>query len=460
MFRTSSKFPVIGIMLAVLITACIAAPSRSNDVTPPYSSASPSPSPPDRNVPVNSTLTLIPTVPATSPKVTSRPVVTSSTPAMVSIQQICPERTGSTEKANFGGTIILIGGSSLSAFSFSDNRLHVIPNSAGASAYIGISPDEKRLAFHTTQYDPHGLLVDEKLWVTQELTWTVSDSSNGWDQTWSEIESWISKDTILLKMSSLYPEGSYAALNLSTGFAEKLVPSYLPGIYFNASDREVDQSPSWIAEYDPALTRVAYLQDRKQDGFPAIVLWDLQADKQLWRFSYQQAHHMTFRPRWSPDGNWLAVAGQLMSMNDVLANKNRLLEQHYELFLISKNGQASQITNFSGAYQKAVLSDLSWSPNGQYLSFWLQSEPGDSSNHLIVFDLESWQMTDYCLYSSELIRPTIWSPDSHQLATNCHSEDCGMVILDIFSKRVFDFPKESVPDLSNLEPIGWMATTP
>ena len=212
-----------------------------------------------------------------------------------------------------------------------------------------------------------------------------------------------------------------------------------------------------LAIYNPALIQVAFLQDQTQGSInSSVVLWDLLKRQEVWRITHPDAWRTS--PAWSPDGSFLAVAGQPRQDETVLSGF------HYEIFLVQPNGVAHQATDLEAHLGHALIWGLEWSPDGRWIAFWLEDKlpqrlddpPLGTNKHLAVLDTSAMITTDYCIPgTSDANSPLIWSPTSTQIAVSSAStpeENGRVVILDIIERAAFRLP-EGVG-----QPVGWINT--
>jgi Tol biopolymer transport system component len=200
--------------------------------------------------------------------------------------------------------------------------------------------------------------------------------------------------------------------------------------------------------YDPTLTRVIYLGNETPQGIPYI-LWDMQKHSALATL-YTTSFPI---PRWSPDGTHFAVASSLLGN-----------QTGFELYLMDRDGrQITPLTNFSAFYGGLdEIGDLSWSPDGRYIAFWLSiASAKQTPEHLAILDTTTDQVTDYCVPgTSETSRASdshdvsiVWSPNSQQLAVRYQPDyqTSRTTLVDISRSYAFQIS-------DNLEPVGWLAS--
>lgn len=171
---------------------------------------------------------------------------------------------------------------------------------------------------------------------------------------------------------------------------------------------------------------------------------------------------------WSPDGAWLAfVAPGTFDASAGIAGA--------ELFGI-RPGEAAptQWTDLAAQYGAVringhTLGDLSWSPDGTRLAFWvielLGSDPLSNTGNAVLhlLDIASGQLTQFCGFSTTEHTPTtprvIWSPDGSHVAFggNVPGDDKGYLLLalDVATGQFTELSDGLFPALGNPDPIAW-----
>ncbi len=125
---------------------------------------------------------------------------------------------------------------------------------------------------------------------------------------------------------------------------------------------------------------------------------------------------------WSPDGEWLAYIAPNANSDSISS----------EIFAIRPGDAApSQWTNLTAKYGAVringrAVSELSWSPDGAYIAFWVIPLTGenpevDTGNAVIhILDVETRQISVYCDLGITTHTPVpprlIWSPDGAYIA--------------------------------------------
>lgn len=169
-------------------------------------------------------------------------------------------------------------------------------------------------------------------------------------------------------------------------------------------------------EYDPGLTRVVYPGEPPADdplsirtGYGIYRLRNLESGEIL--ASVATGDIYEHRPAWSPDGTNFVIAG--------------MVGENHELFLVSREGDIVRLTEITSVFSEFDIGELSWSPDGKKIAFWLReglysaSTPDNIGQTLLILDLDQMKIIDYCIPGNrkqfEKSVP-VWSPDSRYLA--------------------------------------------
>lgn len=171
---------------------------------------------------------------------------------------------------------------------------------------------------------------------------------------------------------------------------------------------------------------------------------------------------------WSPNGQWLAyVAPGVFDTQAGIAGG--------EIFAVrpsdSTRAQWTDLTSTYGAVRinGRASGDLSWSPDGTRLAFWvielLGADPegalGAAMIH--VLDLRSGDVTAYCGFTTDEHTPNpprlIWSPEGTHLALggNVPADDKGYLLLALDTTTgVFTQLSDGIyPTLGGPNPVAW-----
>lgn len=171
---------------------------------------------------------------------------------------------------------------------------------------------------------------------------------------------------------------------------------------------------------------------------------------------------------WSPDGTWLAYVtpGAYDPVAQIAGG---------EIWAINPtDGTPVQWTDLTSVYGAARInghasSELSWSPDGRYIAFWViellgpnpEANTGNAMIH--VLDTQTGDIRAYCGYTTTEHTPNpprlLWSPDSTHLAFggNIPGDDKGYLLLalDIESGVFTELSNGIYPALGTADPIAW-----
>lgn len=207
--------------------------------------------------------------------------------------------------------------------------------------------------------------------------------------------------------------------------------------------------------YDPTLTKVIYPY---VDG--AAVIFDLESNQEIARLSAPGRGRL---PKWSPDGKQVAVIG---------TGSNTSKGENLDSFLIASHdgSRVQRLLVPSSSAENIHIEDYSWSPDGSRIALWLRSDNSEVTSaqnpfELAVIDLVKNELTGYCISGTSTIEhelytdqaSIIWSPNGEQLLivqyNNESNNNTDQIIIDLASKSAHKVAE-------NLQPIGWMITTP
>lgn len=209
------------------------------------------------------------------------------------------------------------------------------------------------------------------------------------------------------------------------------------------ADRHLDLSSSKIIV---SKKRDALMYQRSAAvEFPSIVFWDQANQQELWKVEIEPNSLELIRRaliQVSPDGTQFAVAAPEIAERPVM-----------DIFLLTEAGKTTQLTHFQKEHLgHALIENLSWSPDGKHLAFWL-------NDMLAVANIKTGKVVDYCL-RGRVPRsfPGYWSPDSKKLVFNLDTDTStgpGFVtILDLEQAVAFNiFSEEYFVD-------GWVLDQP
>ncbi|MBI5963217.1 MAG: PD40 domain-containing protein [Chloroflexi bacterium] len=221
--------------------------------------------------------------------------------------------------------------------------------------------------------------------------------------------------------------------------------------------------PFWngfpITAFNSRLDRVVYLQG---DTTFFYTLWDTENQKIITQMQVYGEFQSV--PYWVLDGSMFAVAPSLT------ANGGDNYPS-YEIFIVSHDGIIKELTHLSDYYRWVYISDLSWSPNNQYIAFWYSywndtdvqpyfTDPRD--RYLGVVNAINGETTVYCIHGElnreigmRVYQPPLWSPNSRQVIIQSQvGEDYPnyqTILVDVQEDTAYYIA-------DNLEPVGWMTS--
>ncbi len=272
------------------------------------------------------------------------------------------------------------------------------------------------------------------------------------------------------------PPHDIALFNPFTGEVQIITPDFP-----NISKKDVDWNYSGPAFYDQSLNYGVYAAWNEATNAHEYILYQISSKTSMAKL-----------PGSTHGG--LVTGVKLVSIDGVMANppawsldSTRVTlispapeEQTDvdEIFAITKDGEIQRLTYLAKHFDKAKVSQLSWSPDGKSIAFWVALDPApyELSAHavqderLAIVNTETLAITVYCISGNEMgirnigsggqfvndmIPAPIWSPDGTQvLVENRYDSDFSrLIILDIANGQAAQVGE-------SLEPLGWMIQAP
>jgi hypothetical protein len=330
------------------------------------------------------------------------------TPEPVDLSIRCPTPQHGLPADDALGVAILMsngldGTSSVYAMDLDSGILTLLAGGQNVSVYsAAVSPDRQWLAYETLHHAG----------ISREFVLSSADGRTEvllpWDETWLWISGsqWLNDEQVLLRQRTDQRD-SLVALNPFTGNVQSL-PDDFPGIY------PFLHEVWWKTVFQPMLGLVLY--QGYQGDQARLTLWDIGRRHEV-RFIPREISPWS-RPVWSPDG--LRFAFSNVVAHDP-ATPSLPVE---ELFVGTADGRISQITNMSAHFTLATLGELSWSPDGRTVAFWLRASPIDVSvqyplspvddvdrpSRLGMVDVEAGAVTLLCVPEGADGAAPAWSP--------------------------------------------------
>jgi hypothetical protein len=320
------------------------------------------------------------------------------------------------------------------------------------------SPDFTKAIYLVSAY------IDELDWNPQKSWLEIYDGTTNdtkripWKDEWSYIIGWINNEDFAIRSG-----GSTLILNSSGGLKKQFVASQYPdysnprvydpnvfviwggyrqfdGYSFDSGgenlthDYHTSRSQARLFNptleiYSPTLDYVIYpeVKDKK----PGIVLYDIKAKRKVVEIMTGEQIQLTAfggLPVWAPDGN---SALMLLPIDQKSTKQG--------LFLLDTSGKVEQITTFE------VPGPYSWSPDGNFIAFWL---PGGFG--IGILDVSNKNLKTYCIHGnySRPVNPKVdinglrtngdlvWLPNNNQLLVEVFngsgdSQQAGIGIIDL-----------------------------
>jgi Tol biopolymer transport system component len=295
---------------------------------------------------------------------------------------------------------------------------------------------------------------------------------------WFTASRWFDDQHLLIRTTNETPPYTVELFNPFTGETRALIPDF-PGI----SQKEVDWEFSGPVSYDHSLVYAVYAFWDSDKAEHEYVLYNISSKTRLATLagsSHETAYIFSGRiasrdgvsnnpPQWSPDDTSAAVISSAPEKPGAID----------EIFAVTKDGEIQRLTYFANSYNTARINNLSWSPDGNSIAFWVSLDPAPyelpqnayQNVNLAVLDTKTLEITIYCLNGDNIgetngapstpkflsygVPAPIWSPDGTQLVIeNRYADDNSrLLILDIPAGKSFEL-------LKNVVPQGWMNPAP
>jgi WD40 repeat protein len=207
----------------------------------------------------------------------------------------------------------------------------------------------------------------------------------------------------------------------------------------------------WHVSYNPSLTRAVYPSHpgivNANGQYGEIILWDMQTNQAITSLSSKNNPYGG-EPVWSPIGDEF-----IMTLQDIDLSKDTLFD---ELYLVSQDGQQTRISNLSVYYTKLLaIKKYRLSPDASRIAFWLRYGWVEyfDKNQLAILDLETLQVTNYCIDGAMGDNYPVWSPDGRQLIVEgrIDKDHIGTILVDLDKKIAFRIA-------GYFRPVGWMVS--
>ncbi|GEM_PF-1153953 len=246
-------------------------------------------------------------------------------------------------------------------------------------------------------------------------------------ENWVEIIDWPDSEHLIIgnmpyrSDGGWYPPSSTIILNIKNGQSIEMLPEY-PDIYkyISGPPRMGNYSYSLTA-YDPTLNRVIYPAGTSKIEY--MVLWDVQKMQEITRFyNYYPYGEIA----WNTDGTHFVIS--LPPYYETYSGETyRNVSDNLpyvggnEIFLASQDGKSKRLTFWTTRKQTTIHS-FSWSPNNQYVAFWLETGDEKPEWQLSILEITTGEITSYCIEDEGSLQ-IIWNSDSSSLISTISKDD-------------------------------------
>lgn len=310
-------------------------------------------------------------------------------------------------------------------------------------SFLNISPNKKHLFYRDA---PSGysenwsyVLSDAQQIIKR---YPMDSQKEKWQSTF-----WLDSEHILIWQSA--PNPTFVLFNPFTG-EEKSVSPDLPGVF----RYPIQTAAAYLAS---DLKKSVYFSKVGQDQ---VIVWDIEAQEKLVQILIpEKAQPWMPWTGWSFDRTKLAISGYAQPSRDNLE----------DIFILDMSGAVQQLTRFSEFYQMVIISGLSWSPDGRFISFRLKiSENAENSvmnlpDHLMLADLQTEKVFNLCLKpaaprmdwnpDASSYGGVVWSPDSRYMAV---AYPLSQVVVDVFLSTYQVIPGRQSESSKTEFPVAWI----
>jgi dipeptidyl aminopeptidase/acylaminoacyl peptidase len=306
--------------------------------------------------------------------------------------------------ANLSGTLIDNQGQTV-LFSDSGMISGMMPHEINSGitevfSNISVSPDRKKTVYLSTKYanETNEFLGRDLIFVEDGQ---IKNNIPYWGEQ-RELIGWLDNNWLLLSPVDL---GLGTILFDPASSQSKQIQPDFPSIY------SLPPLPLWykgqnpLPLYNAALSMVFYLQDLNGMMYS---LWDITQNRSVWA---KRITNPLAGPMWSPDGAWIAFA---------IPTDN---PTQFELFQVNRKGEEIQLTDLDSQFRSVLITDLSWSPDGNLLAVNMdvhENEDSEFNPRLSILDISKGKLTTYCIGRTNT-RP-VWAPDGQSIAVGVANE--------------------------------------
>jgi len=346
------------------------------------------------------------------------------TPSIPRVEQKCAQFVEDSPSSFLDGTIVLRRfkqGEESSPIYFLDLKTNnQVALSRGIDATI--SPDGNKVAYGD---------VDLNIVVVADITGILVQIPSDLEESLNPA-GWLDNQRLMLDKYEFdsnmkFTSISLVSLDVVTGDKEEWFqeyPNFSPRFYNRIT---------WLPDTDLIINpKFKYLiYPSWEDSLP-VILWDIDSNREVARIHNGDREST---PKWSPDGTRFVIGAPpqitgYKNIDDGLPNKIG-----NDLFLVSYTGKVERLTYFT-VEEKSWQSLYSWSPDGQYIAFLL--ETGDFGNidsgDLAIVNVKTGEVTQYCIGGIP-----IWTSDGRYILLSQTDDNfkSSVYLLDLQSSDTF-----------------------
>jgi len=297
-----------------------------------------------------------------------------------------------------------------------------------------VSPNGEYIAYIEEVLNDEGYIAKQNIWVIDSKgTALVSQCIN------AEVEyndwRWLDNERLQLNFRSLTPKDGTVVIYYPFKNEWQYLSHVLPNFY-----KYSDLDPSWwLVYYNADLERVIYLGEVEEEEYViGPILWDVTSQKVIWQAPVLGVEVKI--PQWSPSGDMVAV-----------------IKEGY-LYLIDHEGKITMTPNLG---DDSEIMEITWSPDGEYIALLVRYNRPTIEGYLMLYDVRSNQVVDYCLRSDNLFgsRSPLWSDNSQFIYYNLNPMGNDgppgeiPILLDVNNNKVYRISED-------ITPLAWVISKP
>jgi hypothetical protein len=274
---------------------------------------------------------------------------------------------------------------------------------------------------------------------------------------------WLDNQRLVLQkrrtdFGDLFLLPSLVILDPFTGEQQEWIQEEYPNQEKYPNIRTMPNEVKWFYDVrlfiNPSLTRLVYAASEKD--FP-VILWDTISNREVTRIHFGS---FWVAPWWSPDGSRFVVSAPISfavegttytNIDDGLPDLGGT-----DLFLVNQNGDIERLTYFSTMYWATTVFSAGWSKDGKQIAIMEKIETkevalNDAIPQLMVVDIESGDVTNYCITGSS----PIWSLDGKYILITQTDEKIQdhVILIDLQTSQAWEIAQDAFAQ-------GWMVPEP